>query len=170
MTKRAFNITANFVPLQFLQDKVPAGETVDLNKTIQTVLKKYTGDQQNSFILRCDKLPVAKGKNDQLFRLFDALIQMIVNHPPIKSKLFLYIKCKEENIQSNVIDLRMTRDVKLFKIDFHTNITTTPDWETFYQIKLKECTLLASQNGGGFSFYPISNTGCLFSILLPGKI
>ena len=82
----------------------------------------------------------------------------------------MYIKCNEEVKQSDVIDLRLTGELKIYKIDYYTNITTTPEWEANYQSKLEECASLASQNGGSFSFYPISNTGCLFSIVLPGKI
>ena len=62
------------MPLQLLQDKSSPGETIDLNETLQTVLKKYTADQQNKFILRYDKLPLVKGNYDQYICLFDSFI------------------------------------------------------------------------------------------------
>jgi hypothetical protein len=94
---------------------------------------------------------------------------MIISHPPVNSKLFLYVKCAEEKQEDDVIDLQLTEEHSFCKIDIYSNINTDKDWETSYQSKLAECALQASKIEGSFSFFPISNTGCLFSVTLPVK-
>jgi hypothetical protein len=157
---------------KFTNSQVPEGNeqpNVDLNDVVQTICSKYTAVGK-SFILRSDKLPHMNGNKENFMYLFSELISMIVNHPPQNSKLFLYITCKEQPQDEEVIDLRLTGDVKMYTIDFHTNITSEKQWMNLYKNKLDECSVIIQQNGGSFSFFPICNTGCLFSISLPAKI
>ena len=142
---------------------------VDLNQILQTVCSRCITEGK-SFILRADKLPHVQGKEEIFLHLFGELISMILNHPPQNSKLFLYITCKEQPPDADTIDLRLIESFKLFKIDFHTNITSDDQWINLYKANLAKCSLLVQQAGNSFSFFPICNTGCLFSISLPGKI
>jgi hypothetical protein len=163
------NIGDNFIHAQVVRG-IQDDET-DLNEVVQTVCNRYLVEEQKNFILRFDQLPIVQGKNRDCFvQLFDPLIAMIVCHPPLNSKLFLYIKCSQEKSAEDVIDRRISGNLKLYRIEFHTNITTNESWEALYKNKLEECSLLANQSGGSFSFSPICNTGCLFSVCLPGKI
>lgn len=145
-------------------------EEIDLNKIFQSICDKYAIEQQKNFILRFDKLPTINGDRDHLQCIFDGMVEMIVNHPPDNSKLFLYVKCTEQPGDAEIIDLGLMAGTKWYKIDLYTNITTSEYWQALYQNKLGECISLATQNGGNISFSPISNTGCLFSIVLSGKI
>jgi hypothetical protein len=111
-----------------------------------------------------------EGKEEIFLHLFSELISMILNHPPQNSKLFLYITCNEQAPDTDIIDLRLKESFKLFKIDFHTNITSDDQWINLYKANLAKCSLLVQQGCSSFSFFPICNTGCLFSISLPGKI
>ena len=95
---------------------------------------------------------------------------LVVNHPPANSKLFLYVKCVREKVDSDVMDLRIAGGSALYKIEIYSNITTDKNWEIMYQDKLAECSLQATNISGSLSFSPIVNTGCLFSLMLPGKI
>jgi hypothetical protein len=142
---------------------------VDPNDIVQIICSRYITTGKN-FILRSDKLPHISGNKETFTRLFDELISMIINHPPQNSKLFLYITCKEQPQDEEVIDLRFAGDIKMYTIDFHTNITSDDQWIIFYKNKLEEYSVFIRQSGGSFSFFPICNTGCLFSISLPGKI
>jgi hypothetical protein len=169
LTKTHLNNKSNkFVLPEIVDDWHP--EEIDLNEVVRSICYKYSIDQQKNFILRFDKLPIAGGNKDHFQCLFDGLIEMIVNHPPVNSKLFLYIKCTEQPGDAEIIDLRLTAETKLYKIDLYTNITTNEHWELLHKNKLNECSSLAIQNGGSISFSPISNTGCLFSLILSGKI
>jgi hypothetical protein len=95
---------------------------------------------------------------------------MIVSHPPVGSKLYLYVKCSPETVDNEVMDLRLADGDGLYKIEIYTNITTDQHWEMLYQAKLAECNLQAAKNRGNFSFSPVANTGCVFSLTLAGKI
>jgi hypothetical protein len=162
------NHSANAMPwTQALADKA-VFEYIDLNEILLSAVQKYSEEMKN-LIFRYDKLPVAYGSKNQFTQLVDALVCMIINHPPSNSKLFLYIKSEEQVNDSEVIDLRLHEGMKWYKIDFYTNIHTDEEWKKIYTEKLAECSLI-SQNGNDFSFFPISNTGCLFSVTLPGKI
>jgi hypothetical protein len=63
----------------------------------------------------------------------------------------------------------LTEENSFCKIDIYSNINTDKDWEASYQSKLAQCALQASRIRGSFSFFPISNTGCLFSVTVPVK-
>lgn len=160
------NLSDEFIPPIGSQDNEPAD--IDLNEIVQKICTRYTSDGKN-FILRADKLPHVNCSQEVFTHLFGELVSMIVNHPPQNSKLFLYITCKEQSQDAEVMDLQLGGET-MYVIDFHTNITSDKQWTNLYKSKLDECSVLIQQNGGDFTFFPICNTGCLFSISLPGKI
>jgi hypothetical protein len=160
------NFSDNFINSQVPEENEQPN--VDLNDVVQTICNRYITSGKN-FILRSDKLPQINGNKESLIHLFSELISMIVTHPPQNSKLFLYIT-KEQPQDEEVMDLRFTAGVKMYTIDFHTNITSDEHWMALYKNNLDECSVFIRQNGGNFSFFPICNTGCLFSIFLSGKI
>ena len=144
------------------------GQSVDLNDVFRTVLDQYP--VAGGLIFRSEKLPITNGNSEDFTCLFDALISMIVSHPPVGSKLYLYVKCFPEAVDSDVMDLRLTGADRLYKIEIYTNITTDKHWEMLYQARLAECNLQAAKIKGNFSFSPVVKTGCVFSLTLPGKI
>ena len=160
-------ITNTLVSPQIVPDNEE--EVFDLNEALITLMQKYSDEDHKNFIVRFDNLPVVFGNKDHLTCILDALISMITSHPPNNSKLFLYVNCAEEKLDNEIVDLNTEPEKKLYKIDFYTNINTDEHWKAIYNSKLSECSLLGTQVGGKFSFYPISNTGCLFSVLLQGK-
>ena len=143
-------------------------QSVDLNEIFRAVLDTYSVD--GGLIFRCDKLPIAIGSPEDFTYLFDALLSMIVSHPPQGSKLYLYVKCFPETVDDDVMDLRVDAQTAIYKIEIYSNITTDKEWEMLHQAKLAECNLQAAKVKGRFSFSPVVNTGCVFSLTLPGKI
>jgi hypothetical protein len=140
----------------------------DLNDIFRNVLENYTVDR--GIIFRCDKLPIVKADPEYFSCLFDALVSMITAHPPVGSKLFLYIKCFPEKLDDDIIDLSKEGKETLYRIEIYSNITTDENWEMLYKARLADCKLQATKISGHFSFSPITNTGCLFSLTLRGKI
>jgi hypothetical protein len=163
------NLNGNLIPPEILSNNFQVKEIADLNEVLRFVLDKYTSGEDKNFIFRLDKMPLVFGNKEQYACLFDTLMSMIISHPPVNSKLFLYVKCAEEKQDDDVIDLQLTEENPFCKIDIYSNINTDKDWEASYQRKLAECALQASKIRGSFSFFPISNTGCLFSVTLPVK-
>jgi hypothetical protein len=162
------NVNGNFISTAVLSSNWQIEEVADLNEIFRNVLNKYVLDR--GIIFRLDKLPLINGNHEYVTCLFDTLMSMVVNHPPVNSKLFLYIKCIPEKVDSDVMDLRVTGGSALYKIEIYSNITTDKNWEMSYQEKLAECSSQATNISGSLSFSPITNTGCLFSLTLPGKI
>ena len=145
------------------------GEKIsDLNDIFRNVLENYTVDR--GIIFRCDRLPIVKGDPEYFSCLFDALIAMITAHPPLGSKLFLYIKCFPEKLDDDTIHLSIEGDETLYRIEVYSNITTDENWKILYKTRLADCKVQAAKISGHFSFSPITNTCCLFSLTLPGKI
>lgn len=166
MTEPLINISDSLIPPQ---NSPGIALPVDLNEILQAVCNRYIIEQGKDFILRFENLPLVQGSEQVFQKLFDSIASMVLNHPPYRSKLFLYVTCKEE-MEGDVMDLRLAGDIRLYKIDFYTNITTDEKWIEQYSSTINECDLIARQSSGSFSFFPICNTGCLFSISLPGKI
>lgn len=144
-------------------------EEIDLNEALHSALQKQTADKNVLSILRSDKLPLVCGHRENIVRMLDAISFMIINHPPLNSKLFLYVKCEQEPPEHEVLNLRLTPGERLYQLFFHTNITTDENWKLIYQEQLATCAVIAEENRGSFNFHTISNTGCLFSLILPGK-
>ena len=169
MTKPDLNsVNGNFISTGVLSSSWQTEEITDLNEIFRNVLDKYI--LERGIIFRLDRLPLVNGNQEYVTCLFDTLMSMVFSHPPGNSKLFLYVKCFPETVDSDVMDLRVKADSTLFKIEIYSNITTDKNWEILYQDKLAECSLQATNMSGSFSFSPITNTGCLFSLTLPGKI
>ena len=163
------NIHNKFIPPEVLSNNWQSEELTDLNEVIRSVMEPYSTEHEKQYIFRSDKLPVVLGKEENYMCMFSTLVSMIMDHPPVNSKLFLYVRCAEEKQDDDIIDLRINEAVVLYKIDIYCNITTDKNWELAYQHKMSECALEITKNKGSFSFAPISNTGCLFSVTLPEK-
>lgn len=142
--------------------------STDLNEVMQQSLQQFQSGTRNlNVIVRCERLPVIEADQKAIAKVFDSLVQMISNHPPPGSKLYLYVDCEEERQQQDPETLYVG---KRFFIRFHTNITTSEEWKAEYCRVLEECALTLQQFGAGFTVNEIKNTGCLFSISLSGKL
>jgi signal transduction histidine kinase len=143
-------------------------KSTDLNEVIQQSLHRFqSGIRNQNVIVRYENLPIIEADKKAVIKVFDNLVQMILNHPPGGSKLYLYVDCEEE---SRAQDSETHYVSKRYFIRFHTNITTNEEWKAEYQRVLEECTELLNQFDAGFTVNEIKNTGCLFSISLSGKL
>ncbi len=147
---------------------IQASEEVDLNDVLRNVMKKMEAEHGGlSVIQKFDKLPVIKGKRQELTFLFEALLSMVFSLPPDNTKSLLYIQCTEEKVDREVMDLSNEAS---FSIYFHTNIRTSESWIHLNKAKLDEAYLNASRMSYSLAHYNITKTGCLFSLKIPGKI
>lgn len=143
---------------------------VSLTEAFKDVLQRYSSlESKNAVILRMDALPCIEGTRDEIVQWCDHLLSMILNHPPLNSRLFLYIKCEEDKAAGNT-DTSLGNGFKRYNLCIHTNISTCEDWRVLYREKLDECTLIARRHHASFLCNHISNTGCLFTLTLPGKL
>lgn len=142
---------------------------LSLNDILQESLKKAQVQVDKvKLIVRCETLPQMKADREEMVNLFDNLLAMILNHPANAARLFLYIDNEEDN--SDVIDMTLEEGFKRYFIKFHTNITTQESWKLVNSERLITCRQILSRHNGNLAVNDISSTGCLFSVLLPGKI
>jgi len=140
-----------------------------LNEVLQESLKKAQVQVDKvKLIVRCESLPLIVADHDEMVNLFDELLGMILNHPPAASQLFLYINCEEDT--TDIIDMTLEEGLRRYCIKFHTNITTHDNWKLVNSQGLINCKQILSRHNGNLAVNDISSTGCLFSVLLPGKI
>lgn len=146
---------------------LPSG-LLSLNEILQESLKKaQTQVDKAQLIIRCESLPLIKADHDEIVRLCDDLIGMILNQPPNTTRLFLYVDCEED--RSDVIDMTLNEGNKRYIIKFHTNITTHQHWRLVNSQTLINCRQILSKYNGNLVVNDVSSTGCLFSVSLPGK-
>lgn len=142
---------------------------LSLNDVLQESLKKAQFQVDKAqLIVRCESLPQVKTDHDEMVKLFDGLLGMILNQPPNTSRLFLYVDCEEDT--GDVIDRTVKEEFKKYIIKFHTNITTHEHWKLVNSQTVTNCRQILSRHNGNLAVNDISNTGCLFSVSLPGKI
>lgn len=141
---------------------------LSLNEILQESLKKAQAQVDKAqLIVRCENLPLIKADHDEIVKLFDGLIGTILNQPPNATRLFLYVDCDEE--RSDIIDMTLNEGYKKYLIKFHTNITTHEHWKLVNNQALVDCKQILSRHNGNLVVNDVSSTGCLFSVLLPGK-
>ena len=140
----------------------------NLNEVMQQSLQRFQSGIRNlNLIVRCEDLPVIEADRKAMAKVFSSLVQMIIQHPPHGSKLYLYVDCEEESREQ---DPETHYISKRYFIRFHTNITTSEEWKAEYRRVLEECASVLKQFGAGLTVNEIKNTGCLFSISLSGKL
>lgn len=142
---------------------------LSLNEMLQESLKKaQTQVDKAQLIVRCESLPFIQADHDEMVRLLDDLIGMILNQPPNTSRLFLYVDCEETD--TDLIDMTIKEGFKKYLIKFHTNITTHENWKLVNSQALMNCRQILSRHNGNLVVNDVSSTGCLFSVSLPGKL
>jgi hypothetical protein len=138
---------------------------LSLNDLFNERMRKAQAEFNHAgLVVRCDCLPQINGFREEIIRLFDLLISMILNHPTKPAKLFLYVDC-EENKEAG----KQQTDLFNYLIKIHTNLTTDDNWKAQNREALAACERILILHKGSFAVHNISNTGCLFSITLPGK-
>lgn len=142
---------------------------LDLNTVLQESLKKAQVRVDHlQLVVRCESLPQIKADHDEMVKLFDDLLGMILNHPPQASRLFLYVDCEENS--NDVIDMNVEKGFEPYIIKFHTNVTTHDNWKLVNGQTLVKCRQILSKYNATLAVNEISKTGCLFSLSLQGKI
>jgi hypothetical protein len=137
---------------------------LSLNDLFNERMRKAEAEFEHAgLVVRCECLPQISGYREEMTRLFDSLISMILNHPSKPAKLFLYVDC-EENKEG-----KQQPDLFNYLIKIHTNLTTNDYWKAQNREALAACERILILHKGSFAAHNISNTGCLFSISLPGK-
>ncbi|MGZ3975597.1 MAG: hypothetical protein ACXVMI_15110 [Flavisolibacter sp.] len=144
-------------------------EFLSLNQVLQVSLKKAQAQVDRvKLIVRCETLPHVKAAQDDMVRLFDGLLGMILNSGQGNPRLFLYIDCEEDT--SDLIDMNLGPDLKRYFIRFQTNIVAHDNWKLVNSQSLIGCRQILSRHNGNLAVNDISSSGCLFSVSLPGKI
>ena len=157
--QRSFNTLENkFLP-----------EFLSLDEVLRASLKKAQAQVDRAkLIVRCETLPAVKADREEIVRLFDGLLGMILNSGQNSSRLFLYVDCEEDT--SDVIDMNLEAHLKRYFIKFHTNIVAHEDWKLVNSHALISCRQILSRHNGNLVVNDFSSSGCLFSVWLPGKI
>jgi hypothetical protein len=132
----------------------------DLNQIIRDVFaaRKTRMDALHT-IMRCDALPSVAAPAQDLAALFGGIMDMLLENPPAKSQLYIYIRCEPD---LNTPAERWSQH----KVSIHSNSLNNcaqPVPEDFRS----RCAQLCSSFGG--SFRVLSGSSCFFDVNLPGK-
>lgn len=142
---------------------------LSLNDVLQESLKKAQAQVDKAqLIVRCETLPHVRIEHGEMMKVFDDLLNMILNQSLPPSRQFLYVDCEEG--MRDVIDMSLSEGMKRYVIKLHTNITTHDNWKLVNSKVLMNCKQILSRHSGNLVVNDISSTGCLFSVSLPGKI
>jgi len=151
-----------------LQKKSPDNLLL-LNHVLKESLKKAQAQVDHlQLIVRCETLPQIKADHNEMIKLFDGLLSIILNSSPQSSRLFLYVDC--EDVADDVVDMNWGEGFKRYIIKFHTNVSTHGNWKLVNSQALINCRQILSSHNGTLVVNEINSTGCLFSFSLPGKI
>ena len=141
---------------------------VNFNLVIQEALGKVESYiDKGKAIIRCDNLPHVLGEEEEMKLLSNNLIDFILQHPPEKSKLFIYIKCSRTesgDAKSEILD-----GLHQYEICFHTNSCNEPLWQECNQEQIAQCEVICKKYYGSFTC-AFGNADSLFKLSLFGKL
>ena len=137
---------------------------VNTNAVLQRTLQRLNAEERNTIALRCDELPVLEGSEEDFEAVFSGLLQLILQEKENVATLFLYIHCTTEEIHS-----QSQQGLKQISIQFNTNITPCADWLHQSDQQFKEVAGILQKHGGNLLLNQLKNSGCIFSVSLPGK-
>lgn len=146
-----------------------ANGQIDLNKLTQKVFefRKECLDKLGA-IIRCDNLPTTTGDAQQYAALFNTLVGLILENPPLASKLFIYIKCAE--LKEDLIGPTESKESTHYEICFFTNYGCKElNNETFVE-ELNRCYEICKVNNATLECHELADSGCLFTLKLWGQI
>jgi len=148
----------------------PADVTlVNLNEVVQHhLLSRRTQLEALQVIIRFDALPHISGSREDASALLSHIFNSILESPPDGTKLFIYIRCEKE--KSEIMDLTLPEGFQRFDIAVYTNIVADATWQLVQQPVLTDMQQRAARLQGNFEHYSITKTGCLYHLLLPGKL
>ena len=153
---RTYNFK-NFYPLTMLS----------LNEMFKESMRKIMKEPSASKIItRCENLPYIRGNKEDILVLFEELIMMIVNDKTAPSPLLLYIDCVEVKDDQ---PLDISEGFNTYILKFRTNISPSKNWEAEHGKALAKCREIVSAHNAIFLINSSNQTGCIFSITLPGK-
>ena len=142
---------------------------IDLNKLTQKVFEfRKQCLEKLGAIIRCENLPTIRGDASQIAVLFNTLIGLILENPPLASKPFIYMKCAE--LKEDLIDLTVSKESIHYEICFFTNYGSKAlNNETFVE-QLNRCYEICKENKCSLECHELANSGCLFTLKLWGQI
>ena len=156
LSGRTYNFK-NFYPLTMLS----------LNEMFKESMRKIMAKTSSlKLITRCDNLPDIRGNKEDVLILFEELIRMIVSDSTAPAQLFLYIDCEEIKVDK---PKHFSEGFNSYIIKFRTNISTTKNWESKHEMTLTKCREIVSAHNAIFLVNSSKQSGCIFSITIPGK-
>ena len=145
---------------------VAAGrKLVNTNAVLQRTLQRLSAEERSTIALRCDELPVLEGNEEDFESVFSGLLQLILQEKKNLATLFLHIHCTSEEI-----DPKAQQGLKQISIQFNTNVTPCADWLEQNDQQFNEVAGILQTYGGNLLLNQLKNSGCTFSVSLPGKL
>ncbi|HWJ93028.1 MAG TPA: hypothetical protein VNR87_18070 [Flavisolibacter sp.] len=149
-----------------IRNQISSGFTVPLNDVLQEALRRLDGLlTRDNFIVRCEELPQVRGTVEELKQLFSSLIDLIFASAS-RSRLFLHVGCSAIQLDAHQ---SVASTMKRYQIRIQTNINPGKGWKDQHQVALGKCEEILSRLDGTLSVNPVTNTGCLFILTVPGK-
>ena len=161
---------ANYFPANDQPASTPAGTPlVNLNEVVQYhLLSRRPQIEALQAIIRFDALPHVATSRQDMGVLVSHLFNSILDNPPAGTKLFIYIRCEIE--KTEVMDLSLPEGFQHYSIGVYTNIVADEAWQLVQQPVLAEMQAIAAKAHGNFIHHRIVKTGCLYQLVLPGKL
>lgn len=150
-------------------DPLENTELVSLNRVLEHGLLPYgPALKAGSLVARSEPLPSVRGSHTGLTYLFQQLFSLLLRPGADKSPQYLHVDCVEK--KSEVLDLTLENGFQYFEIQFKTNRKLSRKAaEAEYEI-LNTCQEFLKASHGTLQIFCVEGEGCLFSILLQGKL
>ena len=138
---------------------------VDTNVILQRAIQKLPPELRNEVVLRCDELVHLQCSEEDSENLFTQLLRFIAKGKPLEKKLFLHITCFPDGAETAAA----TFGLKRFKLQFHSNSSLHTEGTQEAEKQINSLAAILVPYSGSLQVNQLKNSGCVFSISLPGK-
>jgi len=144
----------------------PQATLVDTNLVLRKAIKKLSPEIRKEVVLRCDELVRLQCAEENIEEAFTQLLQLIADAKPSDKKLFLHITCFQETKKEKET---IAPGLQRYVIQFHTNVSLPVGGMQEAEFRINNIASLLPPFGGSLQVNQLKNSGCVFSISLPGK-
>lgn len=132
----------------------------DAGFILKKVLASASVADNSNLVLRCDELPLLKVPAEELKSVFANIISFIVLHKPVSTKLYLHVSCTSQT----------EAPASFVNISFSANIAAPPEIMREDSTVFNEISSITQRNRGRLVINQLKNSGCIISVILPGKV
>jgi hypothetical protein len=140
------------------------GQFIPLSSIVRQQLKKQKERLKAIILCRCEPLPDVEADEGEMNELFTLLFTILFHSSNNQKPILFHLEVGAFDIIS-----RTGTDFVRYQLNFKSSVQYDPIWIQQYHAEILRCKDILSHHNGELVLNLHIKSGCLFSIIIPGK-